>query len=378
MSIDFNAVPSPCYVLHREQLKRNLNLIKEVRDRTNALIILAFKGYAMWSIFPTIRKYIDGVAASSYNEARLGFEEMKTLAHSYAPAFNDKDFDEIAKFSSHITFNSISQLKRFLPKLHEINARISVGLRVNPEYSEVATEMYNPCAPGSRLGIPPEQLKTLPMHVEGLHFHTLCESGAEALKNTLKAFEEKFGHVLDQVKWINFGGGHLITHEDYNIQLLVDLIHDFKKKYNVQVILEPGAAFVWKSGYLVSEVLDIVENHGVKTAILDVSFTAHMPDTLEMPYKPRIVGATDPKEGKPTYRMGGNTCLSGDYVGSWSFDRPLTIGDKIIFEDMMHYTMVKTTMFNGVEHPSIGVWNDKEGFKLIRKFTYEDYKNRLS
>ncbi len=378
MAIDFSAVPSPCFVLHADRLIQNLRLLKDVEDQSGATIIPAFKGFAMWKAFPVIRKYMKGVSASSRYEARLGFEEMKTLAHTYSPVYCEKDFEEIAKHSSHLSFNSIAQYQQFGVKLKEINPRTSVGLRVNPEYSEVKTELYNPCAPGSRLGIPPDQLKVLPKGVEGLLFHTLCESGAEELQNTLSAFEEKFGHLLNQVKWVNFGGGHLITDENYNTDLLIDLITRFQKKYNIEVILEPGAAVVWNTGYLVSEVLDIVEYHGIKTAMLDVSFTAHMPDTLEMPYKPKIIGATDPVEGKPTYRMGGNTCLSGDYKGDWSFERPLNVGDKVIFEDMMHYTLVKTTMFNGVQHPSIGIWKKSEGFKLIREFSYEDYKNRLS
>ncbi len=378
MAIDFSAVPSPCFVLDADKLKNNLRLLKDVEEQSGATIILSFKGFAMWSAFPVIRKYIKGVAASSSHEARLGFEEMKTLSHTYSPVYSSRDFEEIARHSSHLTFNSISQYKQYGTLLKKINPRTSAGLRVNPEYSEVNTELYNPCIPGSRLGIPPGQLKDLPDEVDGLHFHTLCESGAEELQNTLSAFEEKFGHLLNQVKWVNFGGGHLITHEKYNTDLFIELITRFRRKYDVEIILEPGAAFVWNTGYLVSEIQDIVEYHGIKTAMLDVSFTAHMPDTLEMPYKPNIVGATDPVEGKPTYRMGGNTCLSGDYKGDWSFEKPLNIGDKIIFEDMMHYTMVKTTTFNGVQHPSIGSWKEPEGFKLIRQFTYEDYKNRLS
>lgn len=378
MAIDFSAVSSPCFVLDADKLKNNLKLLKEVEDQSGATIILAFKGFAMWSAFPVIRKYIKGVAASSSHEAKLGFEEMKTLAHTYSPVYSNRDFEEIAKLSSHLTFNSLEQYQKFIVNLKKINPRVSIGLRVNPEYSEVKTELYNPCAPGSRLGIPGDQLKELPDQVEGLHFHTLCESGAEELQHTLTAFEKKFGHLLNQVKWVNFGGGHLITHENYNIHLLIELIRNFSEKYNVKVILEPGAAFAWNTGYLVAEVLDVVENHGIKTVMLDVSFTAHMPDTLEMPYKPRIIGATDPVHGKPTYRMGGNTCLSGDYKGDWSFEKPINTGDKIVFEDMMHYTMVKTTTFNGVQHPSIGIWKESDGFKMIRQFTYEDYKNRLS
>lgn len=378
MAIDFNAIPSPSFVVDIAKLKSNLGLIKEVSNQSGAEVILAFKGFAMWGVFPIIRKYINGIAASSYNEVRLGFEEMKTLAHTYSPAFSDKYFNEIAKYSSHLTFNSLPQFNRFLPKLKQINTRVSIGLRVNPEYSEVKTEIYNPCAPGSRLGITADQLQALPNEVEGLHFHTLCESNAEQLERTLNAFEQKFGHLLPQVSWVNIGGGHLITDENYNIELLINLINSFQQKHDVKLIIEPGAAFVWQTGFLVSEVLDIVDNQGIKTAILNVSFNAHMPDTLEMPYKPKVVGASDPVDGKPTYRLGGNTCLSGDYKGDWSFDQPLAIGDKVIFEDMIHYTMVKTTTFNGVEHPAIGTWKDDDGYKPIREFGYEDYKNRLS
>lgn len=380
MPIDYSRIPSPCYVLDESLLHKNLALIKSVSEASGVEIILAFKGFAMWSAFPVVRQYITGAAASGLHEAQLAFEEMKTRAHTFSPAFKEEEFDEILTYSSHITFNSLNQLNRFLPLVQKSGKPVSVGLRVNHEFSEVETSLYNPCAPGSRLGVLASQLQgQLPEGVEGLHFHSLCESYPTDLEKTLAAFEEKFGHLIDNVKWVNFGGGHLMTRKGYDIEHLIRVLKGFKQRHKVHVILEPGSAFAWETGVLVSTVQDIAENKGIKTAILDVSFTAHMPDCLEMPYKPRIEGAYfDPVAGKPTYRMGGNSCLAGDYVGDWSFDHELKPGDRIVFEDMIHYTMVKTTTFNGVQHPSIGIWNDGSGFKLIRKFGYEDYKNRLS
>jgi carboxynorspermidine decarboxylase len=380
MPIDFKQIPSPCFVLDEQLLENNLQLIASVKQRAGIEIILAFKGFAMWSIFPLIKKYIQSTTASSLNEARLAFEEFGTPAHTYAPVYTDSDFPGILNCSSHITFNSLSQYEKFYPVVIQSGNKVSLGLRVNPEFSEVETELYNPCAPGSRLGVIADQLpEILPEGIEGLHFHTLCESKSFDLEKTLKAFEEKFGKYFSQIKWVNMGGGHLMTHKDYDVDHLIELLKDFRKRTGLEVILEPGSAFAWETGCLVSTVTDIVENKGIKTAILDVSFAAHMPDCLEMPYKPRIVGSYfEPIFGMPTYRMGGNSCLSGDYVGFWSFHSELMPGDLIIFEDMIHYTMVKTTFFNGVNHPSIGSWNDKTGFRLIRKFGYEDYKNKLS
>ena len=379
MSINFAQIPSPCYVLNEDLLRKNLELIKSVKDNAGVEIILAFKSFAMWGAFPVIREYIPTATASSVNEAQLAFEEMGSKAHTYAPGYTDKDFDTILKYSTHITFNSLNQYHRFKDKVLNYQDKISMGLRINPEYSTVETDLYNPCSPGTRLGIALEDMpEVLPEHIEGLHFHTLCESKSFDLEQTLKAVENKFGKYLKQIKWLNMGGGHLMTHKDYNVEHLISTLKAFKEKWNIHLILEPGSAFNWGTGVLVSSVVDVVENKGIKTAILDVSFAAHMPDCLEMPYQPGIQGASsEPVSGKPTYRMGGNSCLAGDFMGDYSFDKELNIGDPIIFEDMIHYTMVKTTMFNGVNHPSIGIWSNKSGFILLRTFGYEDFKGRM-
>jgi len=376
--MNYQNIPSPCYVLDEVAFRKNLALIKSVKERAGVEIILAFKAFAMWSAFPIVREYIPYSTASSLAEARLAYEEMGSKAHTYGPAYTDREFPEIMRCSSHITFNSLQQFERFYPQTQSNN--ISCGLRINPEFSDVETDLYNPCAPGSRLGVVAELLgDKLPEGVEGLHFHTLCESNSFDLEKTLNVVEEKFGKFFSQIKWLNMGGGHLMTKEGYDTKHLILLLKTFNAKYpHLQLILEPGSAFSWRTGVLVSSVIDIVENKGIKTAMLDVSFACHMPDCLEMPYKPAIVGATDFISGKPTYRMGGNSCLSGDFYGDWSFDQELKIGDRIIFEDMIHYTMVKTTMFNGVSHPSIGIWTKENEFKLIREFGYEDYKGRMS
>lgn len=376
--IDLDKIPAPCYVIEEELLRKNLTLIKDVSERAGVEIILAFKGFSMWSTFPIVREYVSGATASSLNEARLCFEEMKTKAHSYVVAISPDEVDELLDYSAVMTFNSLSQYERYKAKCKAKG--VSIGIRVNPEYSEVTTELYNPCSPNSRLGMTHEHFgKELPEDVEGLHFHALCENDSYTLEKTLAAFEEKFGHLIHQCKWVNFGGGHLMTREGYDVEHLISVLKAFKSRYkNVHVILEPGSAFAWRTGYLVATVLDIVENHGVKTAMLDVSFTAHMPDCLEMPYRPRIWGASDPVAGKPSYRIGGTSCLSGDYMFEYSFEKELQVGDKMVFDDMIHYTMVKTTMFNGVRHPSYGMWTASQQFKLIRKFDYADYKNRMS
>ena len=381
MKVEFPEIPSPCYVLEEKLLRKNLELIQSVSQRAGVEIILAFKGFAMWSAFPIVREYVSGATASSLHEVKLCYDEMKTEAHTYAPVYDMETFPEIIQLSSHITFNSLSQYERFYPMIHASGKKISVALRVNPEFSEVETELYNPCAPGSRLGVIAEQIgDELPAGIDGLHFHTLCESYSTDLEKTLAAVEEKFGKFLKQVKWLNMGGGHLMTRKGYNVDHLIEILKGLKSRYpQLHIIMEPGSAFAWETGFLKASVLDVVENKGIKTAMLNVSFAAHMPDCLEMPYQPRIRhAAIGPVDGKSTYRMGGNTCLSGDYYGYWSFDEALQVDDEIILEDMIHYTMVKTTVFNGVQHPSIGIIKANGEFQLIRKFGYEDYKNKLS
>ena len=379
--MDFDKIPSPCYVMEESLLRTNLKLIKSVKDRANVNIILAFKAFALWKSFPIIREYIGYSTASSVNEARLAFEEMGSLAHTYAPSYSDEEFPIFLDYSSHITFNSLSQFDRFYPKVLESGKDIKCGLRINPEFSVVETDLYNPSTPGSRLGVTKQHIgEKLPKGISGLHLHNLCENNSYDLEKTIEAVEDKFGHLLNDVEWLNLGGGHLITDKDYNTEHLISLLIGLKERYPyLEIIMEPGSAFAWQTGVLVATVNDIVENNNVKTAMLNVSFACHMPDCLEMPYKPRIRGAYhEPVADKPTYRMGGSSCLSGDYMGDWSFDKPLNIGDKIVFEDMIHYTIVKTTMFNGVSHPSIGLWTIENEFKIYRNFEYEDYKNRMS
>lgn len=376
---DYNTpeIPSPCYVVEEELMRKNLELIKSVRDRAGVEIILAFKAFALWKTFPIIREYIPYSTASSLAEARLAYEKMGSKAHTYATVYLENEFDTITDCSSHITFNSVYQFQKYKNKA--LAKGISCGLRINPEFSEVETDLYNPCAAGSRLGITADQLgSTLPEGIEGLHFHTLCESNSYDLEKTLEAVKKKFGHFLPQIKWLNMGGGHLMTKKGYDTEHLIKLLKKFKTEYpNLQIILEPGSAFTWRTGVLVSTIQDIVENHGIKTAMLDVSFACHMPDCLEMPYKPAIIGASDVISGKPTYRMGGNSCLSGDFYGSWSFDQEVRPGDRIVFEDMNHYTNVKTTMFNGVSHPSVALRHLDGTIEMLRTYGYEDYKSRM-
>lgn len=379
--MNFSNIPSPCFVMDEKLLRRNLRLIKSVKDRAGVNIILAFKAFALWKSFPIVCEYIGYSTASSVNEAQLAFEEMGSPAHTYAPAYTDADFPLFLKYSSHITFNSLSQFCRFYPQVTADGGKVKCGLRVNPEFSLVETDLYNPSAPGSRLGVTADLLGDhLPDGISGLHVHNLCENNSFDLELLLDVVESKFGHLFSQIEWLNLGGGHLITHKDYDVEHLVQLLLDLKSRHpHLEIIMEPGSAFAWQTGILAADVVDIVENHGVKTAMLNVSFACHMPDCLEMPYKPHIRGAHhQPVEGKPTYRMGGNSCLSGDFMGDWSFDEPLKIGDKIVFEDMIHYTIVKTTMFNGVPHPAIGLWTQDGHFELYHRFGYEDYKNRMS
>ncbi|MEN6588661.1 MAG: carboxynorspermidine decarboxylase [Proteiniphilum sp.] len=379
--IDFTKIPSPCYVMEEELLRRNLQLIKSVKERAGVNIILAFKAFAMWRSFPIVREYIGYSTASSVAEAQLAFEEMGNPAHTYAPVYTEEEFPLFLKYSSHITFNSLSQFERFYPMVKASGKEIACGLRINPEFSVVDTDLYNPSAPGSRLGITSDRIgENLPEGITGLHLHNLCENNSFDLEKTLEVVEHNFGRLFGQIRWLNLGGGHLMTHKDYNVEHLIGVLTELKARYpHLEIILEPGSAFAWETGVLVSTVADIVENHGVKTAMLNVSFACHMPDCLEMPYKPRIRGAhQEPVPGKPTYRMGGNSCLSGDFMGDWSFDEPLQVGDRIIFEDMIHYTTVKSTFFNGVSHPAIGLWTRDGEFILYRRFGYEDYKNRMS
>ena len=376
---------TPYYLLEESKLRRNLSLIRSIAERANVEFILAFKAFALWRTFPIFREYIHHTTASSPYEARLAYEEFGSKAHTYSPAYEEHSFDEIVRCSSHITFNSLSQYERFAPRA--IAAGISCGLRINPEYSEIETELYNPCAPGSRFGILAESLPpVLPEGIEGFHCHCHCESSSFALEHTLQHIEAKFGPWLGQVKWLNLGGGHLVTRADYDIEHLIGLLQGLHQRYpHLRIILEPGSAFAWQTGPLVSQVVDIVENHGIKTAILNVSFNCHMPDCLEMPYHPAVRGAETladedarGQEKAPTvYRLGGNSCLSGDFMGYWRFPAPLAIGDTVIFEDMIHYTTVKTNMFNGIHHPSL-VLEHKDGTReLLREYSYEDYRNRM-
>ena len=382
----FENLLSPCYVMEESLLRRNLSLIKSVSERAGVEIILAFKAFALWKSFPIFREYGFRSTASSVNEAQLAFEEMGSPAHTYSPAYTDENFPVFMEYSSHITFNSLSQFNRFYPQVAASDKKISCGLRINPEFSEVGTDLYNPCAPGSRMGITSGIIgATLPDGVEGLHFHTLCESTSYDLEKTLEVVEKRFGHLLKRIKWLNMGGGHLMTRKDYNTEHLISLLKTFKSRYpGLEVILEPGSAFAWQTGYLLTTVVDVVENSGIKTAIIDASFSCHMPDCLEMPYKPVIRGAEDFVSEDASiiapghvYRIGGCSCLSGDFIGDWLFEKPLEVGDKIIFEDMIHYTTVKTTMFNGISHPSIAIVHQDGKFELYRKFTYEDYKSRM-
>ncbi|MGD0582118.1 MAG: carboxynorspermidine decarboxylase [Bacteroidales bacterium] len=376
---DYSKVPSPSFVIDEERFRKNLSLIRHVSEESGAEIILAFKGFAMWGVFDILKEYISGAAASSLSEARLCFEEIGSRAHTYCPAYKEDEFTGILEYSSHISFNSLSQYRKFYDPIKRSGKDVSPGIRINPEFSEINHGLYNPCSPGSRLGVTANDLEDeFPKGIEGLHFHVLFENDSYALEKVLKVVEEKFGKFYPRLKWINLGGGHLMTRKDYNTDHLIGILKSFRERSGLHVILEPGSAFAWETGELVATVEDIVVNQGIRTAILDVSFTAHMPDCLEMPYKPGILGANEPGTGGFLYRMGGNSCLSGDFVGDWSFPAEIRTGDRIIFLDMIHYTMVKTTTFNGVRHPSIGIWTKEGKFRLIRQFGYEDYRDRLS
>ena len=376
---------TPIYIIEEEKLRRNLALINDVARRTQSEWILAFKAFALWKTFPIFREYINSTTASSLSEARLALEEFGAKAHTYSPAYKDEEFDDIVRCSSHLTFNSLSQYERF----HDRAGECSLGLRVNPEYSEVGTLLYNPCAPGTRFGVTADKLpEQLPKDIKGFHCHCHCESGADVFERTLQHVEEKFSKWFGQLEWINFGGGHLVTRKDYNIELLVRLMQGFHERYpHLKVIFEPGSAFAWQTGPLVSSVVDVVEDKGIRTAILDVSFTCHMPDCLEMPYFPDVRGAEHVEEADRVshlsplashlYRLGGNSCLSGDFMGYWRFDHELQVGEHVVFEDMIHYTTVKTNTFNGITHPAIGMLKCDGELEILRQFGYEDYRNRM-
>lgn len=376
-------ISRPTYLLNAQLLRRNLSLIDDVRSRSGAKILLAFKAFSLWSAFDLVKDKFPTATVSSPNEALLAFNHLGPNAHAYSPAYTDAEFDVFTRCCSHITFNSLNQYEHFRLKCKEADHHISMGLRINPMFSQVGTDLYNPCMPGSRLGVVADQLpRTLPEDIEGLHFHALCESDAEDLEKLLGAVEARFENWLCQVKWINMGGGHLMTRKGYNTEKLIALLKRFSEKWHLQVIIEPGSAFAWQTGPLVANVIDIVENSNIKTAIMDVSFACHMPDTLEMPYQPAIRGAmTSPQEGWFSYRMGGNSCLSGDFIADYFFPQELKIGDKIVLEDMIHYTTVKTTMFNGVSHPDIAVFNPEapagKQYRILRQYSYADYESRM-
>lgn len=367
---------TPFYIVYEQKLRRNIELIKSVADEAGVEIIMAFKANALWRTFPIFREYGVSATASSLNELRLAIDELHTKVHTYCPAYTEATIGEYLDGSTHITFNSLSQAERFLPQT--LAKGVSAGLRVNPRCSVIETDLYNPALPGSRFGVSADDMpESLPEGIDGFHFHALCESGPEELERVLEAFESQFGRFLPQLKWVNMGGGHLMTRAGYDTARLVEILRGFRSRYpGLKVILEPGSAWTWRTGDLITEVVDVVENQGVKTAIVDVSFACHMPDTLEMPYQPAISEATP---GAPnSYRLGGNSCLSGDYVGDWQFEQPLVPGRRLTLEDMNHYTTVKTTMFNGISHPDIVLCRADGECEILRRFTYDDYKSRMS
>ena len=374
----------PVYIIEETLLRKNLQLIANVAKDADVEIILAFKAFALWKTFPIFREYINSTTASSLSEARLALEEFGAKAHTYSPAYTDEEIDDIVRCSSHLTFNSLSQYECFNDR---VEGKASIGLRVNPEYSEVGTMLYNPCAPGTRFGITADKLpETLPANIEGFHCHCHCESGADVLERTLVHIEEKFSKWFPQLKWLNLGGGHLMTRKDYDVPHLINILKGLHERYPwLKIILEPGSAFAWQTGPLVSHVVDIVEDKGIRTAILDVSFTCHMPDCLEMPYMPEVRGAEIVEESSSlqsqtseyVYRLGGNSCLSGDFMSSWRFDHELKVGEEVIFEDMIHYTTVKTCMFNGISHPALAMLHKDGKLEILRHFGYEDYRNRM-
>jgi len=376
--IDLKQLPSPCWILNEEKLQGNLFILNKIREASGAKILLALKGYALWKSFPLMQDALNGCCASGLHEAKLAHEMFQKEVHTYAPAFKAEELEEIASISHHLVFNSTTQFRKYAEKAKIANPNISLGLRVNPEYSESPKEIYNPCGLYSRLGITLENMdEDILAQCEGLHFHALCEQNVDALKNVLKHFIDKFGKFIPQMKWINFGGGHHITKQGYDVEKLIRIIKDFKNKYNVEVYLEPGEAIGWQTGTLMTTVLDIVHN-GIDIAILDSSAEAHMPDTILMPYRAEVEGALEAHLKNHTYRLAGNTCLAGDIMGDYSFDTPLQVGDTIIFKDQMHYTMVKASTFNGIKLPSIVIEKNDGSIEILREFGYEDFKERLS
>jgi len=375
---DLSKAPSSCYVLEADKLRANLALIDRVQKASGCTIILALKGFAMWSSFPIVREYLSGCSASSYNEARLAREHFGGHVHLYAPAYTDAEFPDLIELADRISFNSLSQWQRL--GRQALAAGISCGLRVNPRVNEVETDLYNPSGEQSRLGIPQEEVADgVPPGIEGIHVHALCECDADATERLIQAVEERFGHLLARMKWCNLGGGHLMTRPGYDVERLIRLLSEFHQRHpHLDVVLEPGSAIAWRTGPLLSTVLDIIHRGGINIAILDTSATAHMPDVLEMPYRAEVRGAELPRIKPHTYRLGGMTCLAGDIIGDYSFDQPLKVGDRVIFEDMTHYTMVKTTMFNGVAHPSIAIAHENGEIEVVRRFGYADYEARLS
>lgn len=378
IDIDISALPSPAYLVDERLLTKNLETLNYVQEQSGAKILLAQKGFSMHSMYPLVGKYLHGVTSSSLFEARLGFEEMGKEVHVYAPAYVDREFDELLGYTDHIVFNSFDQWSRFKERVQNAPKKISCGIRVNPEYSEIEVPLYDPCYNYSRMGVTlpnfrPEELDG----IDGLHFHTMCEQNSDTLERTLKVVEEKFGQYLHGMKWLNFGGGHHITRPDYDLETLIKCIRHMKETYGVEIYLEPGEAIALNTGYLVATVLDTMHN-GMEIAILDTSAECHMPDVLAMPYRPGIIGAGMPGEFAHTYRLGGMTCLAGDVIGDYSFPEPLKYGDKLIFLDMAHYSMVKNHMFNGVNLPAIASYNEEEGIKVIREFEYSDFSGRLS
>lgn len=371
-------IATPYYIVYEDKLRRNLSLINRVEREAGVNIIMAFKANALWRTFPIIREYNRDFTASSLNELRLGNEELGGEAHVYCPVYTEATISEFLSRATHLTFNSLGQWEKYGAKT--LAAGVSPGLRVNPQCSVIETEIYNPALPGSRFGVTADQLAgVLPAVIEGLHFHALCESSSYDLEKVLAAFEDQFGMYFSQLKWVNFGGGHLMTREGYDVDHLIGLLKDFRGRYPwLQVVMEPGSAFTWRTGDLITEVLDVVENQGVKTAVIDASFACHMPDCLEMPYKPAITESVPEAEGLPRYRLGGNSCLSGDYVGDWCFREPLKAGDRLTLEDMNHYTTVKTSMFNGIQHPAMVLCDSDGNCTYLRRFDYNDYKNRMS